>query len=367
MQIDIIIPSFRVDERYIVPILNLRKPADIAVHFYVVIDDPSAVIPASVRDCSLRHDVTLLVNAHNAGAAASRNRGIEAGAGEWILFLDDDISVEQGLLEIYADAIRAGAGETGFIGLIRLPAAESSFTKAIEASGSMDIFGIAAHKGDHAWGATANTLVRRDAIGAIRFSLKFPHSGGGEDVDFFLRVREHNQFRNFKTLRLAAVQHPWWNNKKVNFRRPFRYGIGNSLLPELNPSYAYRDFPNTIEVLFLCLLALPLIWLLNASLIAPLLWFMAGAIAIDLFATLVQSFKRVRPWSLSVFFYLIPLRLVHELGVLTGNLSRFRLFAIGERFHYDGKQRKIYFYRTNTHKIVKWLLYPVLIYLCFFR
>jgi len=355
-----------VDERYIVPILNLRKPADALINFFLIVDNPAVVIPASIRASEQRHDVSVFINQKNEGVAAARNRGIEAGKGEWILFLDDDIDVEPDLLTAYAEAIRLGPEETGFVGLIRLPDAASSFTKAVAASGSMDIFSVAERKGNHPWGATANTLVRRDAIGDKRFSLKFPRSGGGEDVDFFLRVREYNHFRNLRTVRQAVVLHPWWNDQKTDFLRPFRYGIGNSLLPELNPAYAYRDLPNTIEVLFVSLLVFPVAWLVNPAWVRPALWFMTGIILIELLAGFAQSLKRVSPWSFGVACYFILLRLANELGVLTGNLLRHRIFALGERFHYGGKSQKIYFHRTNTHKTVKLVLYPLLVYLCFF-
>jgi hypothetical protein len=38
-------------------------------------------------------------------------------------------------------------------------------------------------------------------------------SGGGEDVDLFLRIREKNHFRILRPSR-ARVNHPWWNDGK---------------------------------------------------------------------------------------------------------------------------------------------------------
>jgi len=49
--------------------------------------------------------------------------------------------------------------------------------------------------------------------------------------------------------------------------------------------------------------------------------------------------------------------------VLWGKLLRFRIKGIGERFHDNGIINKVYFYRTNTYKIVKWILYPLLVFL----
>jgi hypothetical protein len=57
---------------------------------------------------------------------------------------------------------------------------------------------------------------------------------------------------------------------------------------------------------------------------------------------------------------MILLRLSHDAGMLWGNLSRGRLQGITERFNDNGSLRKLQFYRTNTYKLVKWVLYPLL-------
>ena len=43
------------------------------------------------------------------------------------------------------------------------------------------------------WGTTSNLMVRRDVAGDVRFSRKFPKHGGGEDIDFCLRVCSQEQ------------------------------------------------------------------------------------------------------------------------------------------------------------------------------
>ena len=123
--------------------------------------------------------------------------GINAGSGDWILFLDDDIVAGRNLLQVYVDAIMQHNDETGFLGLIQFPQPTKSFTKAIKASGSMDIFSIAERKQSFAWGATANTMVRRNAIGNIRFSQLYPKAGGGEDVDFFFKSSKKKSLQKF--------------------------------------------------------------------------------------------------------------------------------------------------------------------------
>ena len=93
-------------------------------------------------------------------------------------------------------------------------------------------------------------MLRRTALQGLRFSEVYPKSGGGEDIDLFLKNKgEKVIFRNYKTLPEARVNHPWWNDGRPDFKKPFRYGLGNSWLAQLNPRYAYRDFLNLPETL----------------------------------------------------------------------------------------------------------------------
>ncbi|KAA2242570.1 glycosyltransferase [Chitinophaga agrisoli] len=363
LSIDVVIPSFRLDEQYILPILRLRKPANAHIKFYLVADNPAIVPSAAIQSLVDNEQVFLSINPKNMGASLTRNAGINMGQGEWVLFLDDDIAVPEDLLATYADAAAQHAEEIGFIGLVHLPEPHTAFTRALKVSGSLDIFSIAEKKPAFAWGATANIMIKRSAMGDVRFSTVYPKSGGGEDVDFFLKIRERNDFRDFKTLPQAAVVHPWWNNEQVNLQRPFRYGTGNSWLGELNPLYTYYDFFNTPETLLLCLIATVALAFIQPMWIVPVLLFMAGAIVIELIASAVQTVKRYPTGNVIVMMYVMALRLVHETGVLWGKLSRWKLHRIGERFHDNGIISRVRFYRSNTYKTVKWILYPLLAFL----
>lgn len=362
VSIDVVIPSYRVDEKNLLPVLTLSVPAFAQVIFYLVVDNPYAVIPDAIQGLADNRKLFLLMNEKNSGASYTRNRGMEAGTGDWILFLDDDLMVPEDLIQQYALAAQANPGETGFIGLVKLPEPETDFSKAISISGSMDIFTVAERKPSFVWGATANFMIRRSALHGERFSLVYPKSGGGEDIDLFLRIREKNQFRNYKSLPEARVYHPWWNDGNPDFKKPFRYGRGNSWLGELNPRYTYRDFLNTPEILFLSVLLMLVSIIIRPVFVLPLLAFMMGAVIIEVIASAVQTIKRSHSFEPRIIGWVLALRFIYECGLLWGNLSRFRLAGIGERFHDDGKQDKFFFYRTNTHRIIKWILYPLWIY-----
>jgi glycosyltransferase involved in cell wall biosynthesis len=361
VSIDVVIPSFRLDERYILPILRLPKPSNADIKFYLIVDNPAVTPAPAIRELVDNERVFLHINEKNIGAAETRNKGINVTNADWILFLDDDIAVQDDLLSVYAQAAISHPDETGFIGLVELPPPQNDFTKAISISGSMDIFTIAKHKDAFAWGATANIMVKRSAVGDVRFSTAYPKSGGGEDVDFFLKVREKNGYKDFKTLPAAHVVHPWWNNEKVDFRRPYRYGKGNSWLGELNPQYTYYDFLNTPETLFVCGIVLLVLLAAGSSWALANLVFAGGALLIELIASAVQTMKRSSGANMKIILYVTALRLVYETGLLWGKTARLRFARIGERFHDNGVINKVFFYRTNTYKIVKWVLYPLLL------
>ncbi len=361
ISIDVIIPSFRPEEKYLIPILSLPRPQNAEVKFYIIIDNPATRLSSSIQSMAYNQNIFIHINDKNIGAAETRNKGMAAGNGDWILFLDDDVTVKNDLLLAYASAIEQYPNEIGFIGLINLPAPTTTFTNAVKASGSMDIFGIALRKKFFAWGATANILIKRNCIGDIKFSAVYPKSGGGEDVDFFLKVRKKNGYQNFKTLPLAVVEHPWWKNEKADFKRPFRYGVGNSNLGKINPEYIYYDFLNTPETLLISVILIGFFIFFKSIWLMPLAVFLCGVIIIEILASSIQTYKRTRKVNLKVMMYVTALRFMHESGVLFGKLSQFRFWRIGERFHDDGTINKISFYRSNTYKTIKWILYPLLL------
>lgn len=354
--IDVIIPSYRPDEKYLLPLLRLRPPEGTTVRFFIVIDNPAVTVPASVQAQADNDRVTILINPKNMGSAHTRNRGINAASAEWFILLDDDVLPDEDLLRQYVQAFEAEPDATGFIGLVRFPEISSSFTEAVVASGSRDIFSIAEHCTEFAWAATANVAVRRSAIGEIRMTETYPVTGGGEDVDFFLLIMNRNNGKRLRCLPGAVVYHPWWNNGHPDYRRPFWYGFGNAMLGTEHPKLTYYDFLNTPEtLLLLCVLLFIPGWTHSVLLL------MAGVVLTELIASAVQTQKRRPGASLLAMFHVALLRVTHEAGVLWGKLRKGQLYRIGERFHDDGRVQKLYFYRSNTYRTVKWLLYPALV------
>lgn len=361
VSIDVIIPSFRLIAATLLPILKLKRPANATIHFYLVADNPNLVIDPSIQNLVDNDSVTLLINEQNMGASATRNRGIEAGQSEWILFLDDDIEVAPDILLTYAQAAEKYSGEIGFIGLVNMPPPLTPFARAIDADGSMSIFSVAHNHESYAWGATANIMIKRRAVGDIRFSSVYPKKGGGEEVDFFLRVRSLNGSKNYKCLPAAHVEHPWWKNGQADYNRFYRYGIGNSYLGERNPQYKWYDFLNTSEMLLLAVLIIFVASAIKPSCVIYIVYFVLITVGIEYIVNIVKVHRKTHKIELFTGFNVMLLRNIYEFGILAGNIFRFRLVGVGERFNFDGTIAKSRFFRLNRYKIIRLILYTAVL------
>ena len=100
--------------------------------------------------------------------------------------------------------------------------------------------------------------------------------------------------------------------------------------------------------------------ILDPAKLMLMLFLFTGVLLIELIANLLQTVKRKRGSNLRVAVYVMLLRLAQETGVLWGKISRGRPDLIGLRIHDNGLREKIYFYRSNTYRTVKWILYPLL-------
>lgn len=261
--LDIIVPSYRVDLKFLDPILQLRPPETCSVMFIIIIDNPdSPSIHLLEEKYGADPFVRIRVNKANLGASVSRNRGMKESAADWIHFLDDDITPNEDLLVQAAKIIRERPNVVGFIGTSEFPTANNIFTTAIHLADVTYFWDIARKRPDDTdlpWGVTANLIARRNADG-VDFSLIFPKTGGGEDIDFCRRKRDRMIAENgqggggFHAAPTVVVTHPWWNGGQPALWRFYGWGKGDGALAALYPQFRYWDFaPSSGETLLLCL------------------------------------------------------------------------------------------------------------------
>ncbi|KAI5982283.1 glycosyltransferase family 2 protein [Pisolithus marmoratus] len=357
LTIDVVIPSYRVQLRYLDRILSLQPSSTCSVTFIIIVDDPRASSICELeKKYGYRPDVCIRVNTENLGASASRNRGMKESAADWIVFLDDDVHPDPSLLLEAEKVIRKYPKAAGFIACTHFPPAETIFETAVHLAGVTYFWDIAekmAGESDMPWGVTANLIVRRIEDG-VEFGLQFPKTGGGEDIDFIRQKREYaiaHGEEGFCAAPNVSATHPWWNDGKRSYWRFYWWSKGDGQLIKMYPDLTYIDHaPNSAELLLLSLVLMTagsaahafagVSELLILGIHLAVATFI-GNIAHDMFRHLWRDASRAAgynstlaglKWPLAVVESAI-IRMTSEMGRLVGQLERKEFFP-GRRFEW---------------------------------
>jgi glycosyltransferase involved in cell wall biosynthesis len=331
LTIDIVIPSVRPRSELVTSLTTLRHPIDVAARFIIVVDRPGRDADAVRRAADRAENIVVIVNDFTRGASASRNRGIEAGTADYIVFLDDDVEPHEDLLVAYASAIRSDTKDhPGFVGSVTFPAPSTSFARGVFYSGVLTFFGLATQQRQMAWGVTANLCLRRRSLGRNRFSAQFPRRGGGEDIDLCLRVMKDSGGRAFLSVPGAMVRHPWWGDGHRGYRRFIRWAFGDSRLPALHPEARFINWPTMWETWLMLILFWSLVPSASSIVVVGVVCSVASEFVVD--------YAKLRRRGLVPSFLdaaeSVLIRLSIDLGRILGNASRFRPSGFLEHFDF---------------------------------
>ena len=338
ISIDVIIPTYRLQGEYLVSILKMDAPSDTKVRYLIIADNPSIPIPPELYPLVDNNSVIVYRNEVNKGAHKSRNVGLDNSTADWILFLDDDIKPSKDLLFTYCKAISEYPFGVGFFGETLFPPPSTSFTKGVIACDILTFFFLAGYYDKLKWSPTANVIIKRSAIGEIRFQDIFPKNGGGEDIDFFLKIHR-NTNQELKCLKNAPVYHDWWYGEKRNYSRFTRWSFGDSLLHDIFPEYTYYNFPNIIECMVIGLFISILLSIYMHSFV-PIISVLLGIIVGEVIIEFTRLFIYKGFYQSQFALESALIRASNDIGRLYMQLVKLkRVKGVGERFDHfcDGK------------------------------
>lgn len=168
----------------------------------VVADDRIGELPA------LRvPGAVVVVRTRGRGPAAARNAGAAHGTSPWIVFLDDDVELPADWAARLATDLRAATGAdarvSGVSGRIVVPRP----ARRRPTDWERNVAGL-----EHAWWATADMAIRRDAFVAVGgFDERFPRAYR-EDADLALRLEDagYELRRGRRVVRHPVRAAPWY-------------------------------------------------------------------------------------------------------------------------------------------------------------
>lgn len=214
MAVDVVVPTFRCDIEVLQKIVALRSSwSKLLVTFWLIVDNPGSPHLEAVKALQCHRDnysVNVFVHKANYGASAARNTGLDGSNADWVILLDDDVTVEPELLDAYVGAIMRYPQARVLVGSTKFPEPHNLLTNAITAAGLNGSFSISERRADPPWGPTANICVRGRSS-RVRFGCQYPKAGGGEDIDYCLAATNGMPFaQGCLAVPGAVAHHPWW-------------------------------------------------------------------------------------------------------------------------------------------------------------
>lgn len=196
-----------------------------------------AVFDRSEPDESLARDdegrrVRVVTNVHSPGLAGARNTGIEAAAGEFVAFCDDDDLWRPGKLRAQLEAMRARPDQVLCATGITVQYDDETFDRRLE----RDLITFEELLADrHTELHPSTFLLRREplleTVGLVDEEVP---GGFGEDYEFLLRNARHAPLLNVREP-LVVVR---WGKQSFFFRRWDTMAEGLSWLLERYPEFA---------------------------------------------------------------------------------------------------------------------------------
>jgi hypothetical protein len=183
------------------------------------------------------------------------------------------------------------------------------------------------------WGATSNILFNRKAIGDHRFGDQFPKAGGGEDIDFCFQIQKAFGAR-FASAPEAVVHHPWWSNSKRRYRRAFRWGFSDTMLPSIYKENSWRDIPNTVETLSVFLLLSIPLYMFSALTIMGIILFSGLIIIGEWVSEWIRQILSNSVYSPIAAIESSTIRMAFALGGAYYLTTTLNLLNIGNKFDY---------------------------------
>lgn len=169
-------------------VASARRPEGEDIEIVIADDSQDGAVERLLGASEIGRTADLPIRVIPVGAgnvSLARNACLDAARGDWLIFVDDDETVEAGWLVGHLTAARDFAADAVF-GPVHPVYPEGTPAWFVAANPLFQDWNWSADGTVSPNGRTGNTLIRRSALGDLRFDPGFGRSGG-EDHHFFRR------------------------------------------------------------------------------------------------------------------------------------------------------------------------------------
>ena len=289
-----------------------------------------------------------------------RNKGIDLAKYEYILFIDSDVTVKEGLLTSHAQTFIDNADNpriTGSFGVTEFVGKKKFWWRVIENTSFLDSFGFAKQMPYVSWTIGNNVALKKSEIIKIgKFEENFPFKLGGDDLDMTYRYTKSGNLIKSTPSAITYHSRETWNKRKAVNDRAKRWGTMEYHILKRYPELVHNRLPMTGDVVTFGLIAFGIASLIKMSYI-PMIF--AGAWCLLLY--FMMYFHHVRyNGRTNIFFWTIA---KYELGKyrMWRTLTSLKKHDLSLAF--KGQYFGIYHMKSDYQQNVKkvWLYYISLV------
>ncbi len=202
--------------------LALRGVAEV-----IVVDDGSSDETVGVCEGLAEERLRVISHPENRGVAAARNTGVEAAAGEWVLFGEDDCRFPADYAQVLRREAERHGADIVSAPLLHLDGTDADAAAIAERTPrrtdgpSMDESNVFPLQAIETPFLPARALIRRSVFARVRYYDGFPVNGYREETDFFVQAARAG-FRCVLTPETYCYQLNTWDGGQ-HHGSPLRY------------------------------------------------------------------------------------------------------------------------------------------------
>lgn len=289
-----------------------------------------------------------------------RNKGIQLSKYDYILFIDSDVIVEQGLLDEYVEAyknpykVKLG----GVLGYTEFVGKKTFWWKMLERTSLINSFSFARDYPFHSWTIGNNVSFKKSVLEEIgMFEENFPFKLGGDDLDMTYRVTKAGYMIGSAPNAVTYHSRKTWNNYKAVHDRAKRWGTMEYFIVGRHPELYKKVIPKNYILEIIVLLFMGVLSLISKSW-APLI-IAASWIVVNWILDYVIDVKRKGFCSPLYYFGARIIQSQYEFYRVSGSLKKGSLGALYKGMLFNRFQIK--FGMANEAFRIKKLIWSFLV------